>query len=630
MNKLPDDYKDDFREEGLEQGHHLSDDLLLLSIDGELGPREDDQVTEHLKACWSCRARRDRLEESIADVVDYRNALLKPHLPPSKTGRGTFVARLKSYAEEVGRPSLLSRLIGVFRAGMTPPRRATWIGMAAALTVCVLLFVKLQSVPVVSASELLVRARSAETNAEHAVKRPVLYQRVRIRSKKFSVTRTIYRDPIANRILSSDELNESGLSLATATAGLASAKQEGNRAQLETEFQQTLQSVRLDWNAPLSAAGFGRWQETLPSRQDRVLPQGHDFFVLKTTTSYGPVLEGNLTVRVNDFHTVGESFLLQNQDRIEISELSFEVLNLDQIDVTMFAPVTAPTPPAPVRAAKVAVPATPTAPTEAETAEIELQARLVLNRFAADTREQVRVSRSGGQVDVKGVVETEERRVAILAQLAALPHVNSSLLSLEELAANANYQSPVTSVKSYSVSSQSSPLGVYMREKNFAMDDLTRVFQDMLDANLEVQQASATLVDLFDRFPFPGALTEPSRGVRSELIGSYVRTIRTGLDAQEDALGRAGLFSSTPQFGSKEGTVGGAPSVVTVSAQSNGTAETGDSRTMLAKLTAEITVADALCRELIVGEDASRRSAIAIATELRESSERIRALLSSL
>jgi len=38
------------------QNPHLSDEQLLLALDGESSAHEAAQVASHLEACWSCRA----------------------------------------------------------------------------------------------------------------------------------------------------------------------------------------------------------------------------------------------------------------------------------------------------------------------------------------------------------------------------------------------------------------------------------------------------------------------------------------------------------------------------------------------------------------------------------------------
>ena len=48
---------------------HLSDEQLLLEMDGELKTGAANRVREHLSACWSCRARRGELEAAIKNFV---------------------------------------------------------------------------------------------------------------------------------------------------------------------------------------------------------------------------------------------------------------------------------------------------------------------------------------------------------------------------------------------------------------------------------------------------------------------------------------------------------------------------------------------------------------------------------
>src|ERR1700730_10184893 len=95
---------------------HLSDEQLLLALDGELLACEAAQVNVHLQACWSCRVRSEQIEEAIADVVKYRDHLTKPFLPLSPDGRANFVAQLQQLARRVRRISLWGRLVGVLYA----------------------------------------------------------------------------------------------------------------------------------------------------------------------------------------------------------------------------------------------------------------------------------------------------------------------------------------------------------------------------------------------------------------------------------------------------------------------------------------------------------------------------------
>jgi hypothetical protein len=73
---------------------HISDQDLLLALDGELSSRRNAEVQDHLTACWPCRARRSEIEAAIEDFV--RVNLASP-LPPVKGPR----ARLKAHLAEL-------------------------------------------------------------------------------------------------------------------------------------------------------------------------------------------------------------------------------------------------------------------------------------------------------------------------------------------------------------------------------------------------------------------------------------------------------------------------------------------------------------------------------------------------
>lgn len=73
---------------------HLRDDWLLLAIDGELSASDHACVKDHVRACWTCRARKEQLEKTIKEIVEYEHAQVAPDMPPSAGGKAIFIARL--------------------------------------------------------------------------------------------------------------------------------------------------------------------------------------------------------------------------------------------------------------------------------------------------------------------------------------------------------------------------------------------------------------------------------------------------------------------------------------------------------------------------------------------------------
>src|SRR5437764_11870260 len=61
---------------------HPEDGVLLQFVDGELGRRESGAITDHLKACWECRAAVDELQATVNECVRYRKEVLIPRMTP--------------------------------------------------------------------------------------------------------------------------------------------------------------------------------------------------------------------------------------------------------------------------------------------------------------------------------------------------------------------------------------------------------------------------------------------------------------------------------------------------------------------------------------------------------------------
>lgn len=75
---------------------HLSDETILLHLDGALDPGEDARAERHLRECWVCRANRERLEQAIAAFMEER----QQHVAEDESGfdPGSFGMRLSAHA----------------------------------------------------------------------------------------------------------------------------------------------------------------------------------------------------------------------------------------------------------------------------------------------------------------------------------------------------------------------------------------------------------------------------------------------------------------------------------------------------------------------------------------------------
>lgn len=91
---------------------HLSDQELLLAADGELSARDSDRVESHLAACWTCRVRKQEMENAIGDFVRVQRENIELQIPSPDGPRALLRARLGqvSAAQRTWRP----RWLGAF------------------------------------------------------------------------------------------------------------------------------------------------------------------------------------------------------------------------------------------------------------------------------------------------------------------------------------------------------------------------------------------------------------------------------------------------------------------------------------------------------------------------------------
>jgi Putative zinc-finger len=110
---------------------HLNDEDLLLAIDGELSSAREEQVEEHLAACWDCRTRKQSLEKTIGNFVEARHAEFDAQVRPSAGLRALLKANLDQIAAEPG----MKEKAPVVALRSTRVRRAVVIALATAAAI---------------------------------------------------------------------------------------------------------------------------------------------------------------------------------------------------------------------------------------------------------------------------------------------------------------------------------------------------------------------------------------------------------------------------------------------------------------------------------------------------------------
>jgi len=548
---------------------HWTDEELIAELEGTKKARCTQKQTAHLKSCWRCRARRQRLQETMLRIVDYSHVLVAPFLPLSPHGEERLlagIAELEATANPGWIRNLFLRLPGVSEFRMNPI-------LASALVVFIavgLLFAiwRRPMAPTISAHEFLEKAHSAEL-AQVEGNPSVACQRVRIQTKGHTLDRTLYVDLQRRRHL--------------------------RETHVEKDFEDIkgpLARGGVDWDEPLSAHSFLTWYNQQSHPSDNVSKTGRDLITLTAAPSTGDVANESLTVRQTDFHPVARSIQFRDSETVEIAELDYSVLGWGAINESNFEPFTN----GPLTSPPMLI--FPSRPSGEALDDAEIQARLALSRLDADSSESLLFSRDEDHVQINGVVETEARKNELLASLAPIHHVKAMIFSVENLNAQRSTENLPSSQGPRVISEESgqSPLATLLEQDRHTAAYTNRLSQQLLDAVLRIQQESSVIDGLYKRFPAYHPLSDTARADLAELLTRHLSRLDNALAQQEQVI--RSLLASSPIAAVK------APELINPIAPDLSTAAQRNR---------------SLVMELISGSRSSSRTADVIIVELLES-----------
>lgn len=513
-NGLSGESRGSFFQEG-----HLTDDALLLCLDGELSQAEAEAVDSHIHSCWSCRARSETISRGIADLADFQNAFLAPHLPPSSAGKAVFMARLDDLAGKLGRPSSLRswrRVIEQFFRSLFPAR-PIWLAALLLIAVALPFSYLFNRRQVLSSDELLNRVMESEENALRSVPQPVVVQKVRIRTKDHVIIRTVYRDVSRRRVASRTDVS----------------------ATQEETARNTFARTGLDWDNPLSADRYRKWRETQKVDWDVVRQAGRGFVRLDTKAQSGFIAEASLTIRISDYHTVEERLLLRDDSRIEIAELSSEVVGLAAINPEVFG-----------AAATLPIPSHRTIPApahnpgdDAQLAITEVQVRSALHNLGADLGEQIDIRPTvGGYVLVNGIAGDKTRKEQLLAVLEKIPLTQARIETIAEAALQqqTGHASATSGHTTVATVAGGPPLLEGQLNQRFPDKDQRSAYVNQVLAMAQGASARAWALNrLAERYsPQQVALLDaPSRQNLGALLGDHITALRADVGRLQNQLG---------------------------------------------------------------------------------------------
>jgi hypothetical protein len=427
-----------------------------------------------------------------------------------------------------------------------------------------LLIVWQRSTSPIQAAQLLQRAVASDAVVSSG-KPGVVYQKLRITAAHLTVEHEIYRD----------------------SRGIRARRAEPTRGDA-AGVREVLAKAGMEWDRPLSSASFREWHDRQAVVSDEVHTEAGNLLTLVSRVPNNWITAESLTVRASDFHPVARRIETRSYEPIEIAEVSYAVLPWNGVNEALFEPLESP-----VHESTVLL---PSLPKQADLDSAELAARLTLNDLHADQGEQISITRSNRAVEVKGVVETDERRRELVRRLGLVPRVKTDILSLAELQALPPQRDLPQAIQVQSVDVSPSPLAIYLASSGGRQEKVGDVSQSLLDAALSVRQNASELLVLKERFSAVGESSN-NRSALTKLRQNYSQRLRAALAAETSALSSLGFQDRSPS--------------------SPGPNDPD--------LRSAIDHNNTLCSELVAGGNGAGRSAPEIAEELYESIARIRA-----
>jgi hypothetical protein len=512
---------------------HVADRAMADLLCGETSLLKRWAALHHISKCSYCRIRKVALEGPRAErmIEMYGETIPGEDVRLHQESRGEFAnwietqlllddPRLRRPRHGIKLPTLK------FKANI--PALSLGLALGAFVGAAGLHLWWLKGVSHITANALLVRAEKWDTIHASSTS-AVAYQAIQIKAPQGVVKRSLYRDLQARR-------------------WPKSAPPIDKEAKLrEEELRSNLDRAGVDWEQPLSATSYQAWHDRQHERADRIVFAEHHLLTLTTTVPQGEIFSETLTVRETDFHPVRRAIDFRDQGTVEIAELDFRVLPWSAVDANAFEPIIEHPRPSALALPPGRAPLEPL-PTPEQLDETELTARLVLNQLHADSGEQIEIRRTSREVEVDGLVETDERKRELRTQLMVVPGLKVSIHSATD-AKNASASGPVSAqVESAFLPDSPSALEIYLRARGRSIDETNATSSQFLREALIISRESQALAGLGTRFASRGSRPTIVSVTVTDLLYSHRERLKTVLLEQHLLLDRTEGVQSRPDL----------------------------------------------------------------------------------
>ena len=493
---------------------HLSEDALTRMTTRDLSPARRLLASGHLYRCSQCRARFDQLARVGEEIAEHRSNVVKRlgPLPPAR--RDLFIRQLDQLLRSV--PATPWWKPFQIRFGAQPLRISAPSLLRTLVMICaglILFSIWHWHLPTVSAAEFLARAMASDERPAQITGPGVIRRRFRVRTEKKTIEHDAYRDISGRRSLRNDNVDQEDADLAIrlALAGVS-------------------------WQDPLSAASFKNWHDHQPNPEDEVRSFGNGLLAISTRLSSTNIVQETLTVREDGFHPVERTIEYRGFGTVEISEISLDYVSWDRANqLLLFGPQPEN---------KLAPPRMspgPFLPNMVQMNEAELEARLILNQKNADTGEQIEVTRDIKGVQVRGLVENEERKTELKQSLQTIPFLSVTIRSFDDLKSNRIPAAQIAPSQEQSAVAQVSPLEQYFVQHGRSREDLSRISAGLFNSSVAIHRSCRSIVEVMLRFSAADELSPAAIHARDELLSGTVERLLNNLNDQQEILGKADI-----------------------------------------------------------------------------------------